>query len=400
MLKASRAGLIESLESSVLWEQKTNPVACYANHNLLFSLLVDLSQQEMVKMALEPQWEAQAFLHSYAFRPGRDQHDALEQLHASLSTRAQFIANINLSKSLLRLDCKYLLREFKTHPIIIRKVSRWIESGLIAEYCYQSCSFDNKIFALPNGAILAPLLVNLIFNHIQLSIHESSIRHTGSIQKSRIICYGLHCMIISESVASINNCIQILTKWLRKYGSNLNKRDFDIKFTSHRFNFLNYGLIFNNNKKVCEIGPSVHAIKSFNQKNRELIQLLKVGPIKKFISRLRINILDWATDYAQYNSKNTFNHIDKVLFSQLRAVTLKRHPGKSKNWIKKKYFPSQKLYFFQNRYYVASWVLTDTTSLSGEFLPRLQWIRRKHYVKVVSTKSVYDNDYTYWKKRL
>nr|QUE29796.1 hypothetical protein [Erythrotrichia carnea] len=351
----------------------------------------------MIKMALEPQWEAQAFPHSYGFRPGRDQHDALEQLYITLSTKRQFIANINLSKSLSKLDWNCLKRKLIAHPIIVRKINQWLKRGLINEYCYQSCSFDSNVFTLPNGAILAPLLVNILFNDFQLAIDSSMIKCSGLTQKSEVICYGLHCIIISDSMISINNSVQILRKWLYKHRSSLDTKDFDIKFTHDSFNFLNYKLMFN--KKNYQISPSFQAIKSFNQRNRELIQLSKSGPIKNLIYKLRVDALNWATNYAQYNSKEAFHYTDKVLFSQLRAITLKRHPGKSKHWIRKKYFPSKNLYHFQNRYYTASWVLTDTTSLAREFLPKVQWIRRKHYIKVVSTKSIYDNDSLYWKER-
>nr|QUE29203.1 hypothetical protein [Erythrotrichia welwitschii] len=351
-------------------------------------------------MALEPQWEACLFHNSYGFRLGRNQHDALENLYCSLSKHQQIVANINLSQSLLHFDYKVFLKAIKAHPIIIKKVEQWLKQGLVREFIFQSSSFNTHIFCPPDSAILAPLLVNFVLNEIQIRIYATILKNEQLKRTSNIVCYGYHFLIVSESRSQVNHSVLILKHWLSKNGSLLLTKHLDLRPTYSGFNFLNYQFTFETNTKSWKIIPSTQATQLLNQSNREIIQSLKSSPIRKLIINLRSKNLNWAISYAQYNSKNAFCYIDKTLFSQLRAAILRRHPHKSKYWIKNKYFPSNYCYYFENKYYKTSWVLTDTSSLRQEFLPRLQWVRRKHYVTVVNTKSVYDSDYLYWKERL
>nr|QUE28081.1 hypothetical protein [Sahlingia subintegra] len=386
----------------MLWNKKNSFVSKHASHKLLFTLLVDLSKQVIIKMALEPQWEVNLFHHSYGYRPGRSQHDALEEVYINLYDKEQLIANINFSKSFLKINKLKLLQIINAHPIIEKRIEEWLDQGLIEEYVYQSSSFEQHIFDVPRGVVLAPLLINIALNEMLLTIASNVNNNQSEINKTNIVCYGLHCILISKSRVSIEKSIEIIKTWLQYAGMSLSPKHFDIKLIQDGFNFLNYQIIFYKTKrqKNCfNIIPSKQAVQLLNHGNREIIQSLKSGPIKILIKQLRSRIISWGNAYVNYYAKQTFFNIDKVLFSQLRAAVLRRHPNKSKYWIKNKYFPSNTTYDFQNRFYKASWILTDTSSLAQEFLPRIQWIRRRHYIKVVDTKSVYDKDSKYWKKR-
>ena len=48
----------------------------------------DRARQALVKLALEPEWEARFERNSYGFRPGRSCHDALEAIFKALSDQA------------------------------------------------------------------------------------------------------------------------------------------------------------------------------------------------------------------------------------------------------------------------------------------------------------------------
>lgn len=43
--------------------------------------MYDRAVQALVKLALEPEWEARFEPNSYGFRPGRSAHDAIEAIH-------------------------------------------------------------------------------------------------------------------------------------------------------------------------------------------------------------------------------------------------------------------------------------------------------------------------------
>jgi RNA-directed DNA polymerase len=51
--------------------------------------LFDRASQALVKLALEPQWEAQFEPNSYGFRPGRGAHDAIEAIRMMISLKSK-----------------------------------------------------------------------------------------------------------------------------------------------------------------------------------------------------------------------------------------------------------------------------------------------------------------------
>nr|QUE28656.1 hypothetical protein [Porphyrostromium japonicum] len=353
-------------------------------------------------MVLEPQWEAMFAYNSYGFRPGKSHHDAIEKICSNLSGGDGFIANVNLSRALLRLDNKFLISFLQGHPCLVKKVKEWLRNGLAAEYLRQSSSFDQHVFCLPNGVILAPLLINIVLNEIILTIRSESMMPANRVGSSNIVCYGPHLVITAESPQSVDISIQILQRWFSDRGVFIDRKDLDVRAIHNGFNFLNHQILVNRKREagnLVEVVPSKQAIQLFNQKNREIIQSLKSGPIKLLIKYLRPRILHWGAIYSPYYSQPTFMYIDKVLFSQLRAAVLRRHPRKSKHWINNKYFPSRRSYYFGNKKRHASWILTDTSSLAADFLPRIQWVERRHSVKAIEPKSVYDRDVAYWNKR-
>jgi RNA-directed DNA polymerase len=53
--------------------------------------MLDRAMQALVKLALEPEWEAKFEPNSYGFRPGRCCHDAIEAIHNYIRLKPKFV---------------------------------------------------------------------------------------------------------------------------------------------------------------------------------------------------------------------------------------------------------------------------------------------------------------------
>ncbi len=58
----------------------------------------DRALQGLVKLALEPEWEAKFEPNSYGFRPGRSCHDAIEAIFNSIRIMPKFVLDADISK--------------------------------------------------------------------------------------------------------------------------------------------------------------------------------------------------------------------------------------------------------------------------------------------------------------
>ncbi|MGL5028721.1 MAG: reverse transcriptase/maturase family protein, partial [Wolbachia pipientis] len=55
------------------------------------------AKQTLVKMALEPEWEAKLEPNTYGFRPGRSCHDAIEAIFDVLKQKTAYVLDADIS---------------------------------------------------------------------------------------------------------------------------------------------------------------------------------------------------------------------------------------------------------------------------------------------------------------
>jgi len=75
----------------------------------------DRALQALVKLALEPEWEARFEPNSYGFRPGRSCHDAIEAIFNAIRYKAKYVLDADIAKCFDRINHEALLRKLNTH---------------------------------------------------------------------------------------------------------------------------------------------------------------------------------------------------------------------------------------------------------------------------------------------
>ncbi|GGA30622.1 hypothetical protein CYANOKiyG1_47170 [Okeania sp. KiyG1] len=78
--------------------------------------MYDRALQALVKMALEPEWEALFEPNSYGFRPGRNCHDAIQAIQCSIKQKAKYVLDADIAKCFDRINHEKLLEKLNTFP--------------------------------------------------------------------------------------------------------------------------------------------------------------------------------------------------------------------------------------------------------------------------------------------
>ena len=60
--------------------------------------------QALVRLALEPEWEAKFKPNSYGFRPGRSAHDAIEAIFNHVRLKPKYVLDADISLRMTRFD--------------------------------------------------------------------------------------------------------------------------------------------------------------------------------------------------------------------------------------------------------------------------------------------------------
>ena len=72
--------------------------------------MFDRAMQALVKLALEPEWEARFEPNSYGFRPGRSTHDAVEAIFKYIRLKPKYVLDADIEKCFDRINHEALLR--------------------------------------------------------------------------------------------------------------------------------------------------------------------------------------------------------------------------------------------------------------------------------------------------
>jgi RNA-directed DNA polymerase len=95
----------------------------------------DRALQGLVKLALEPEWEAKFEPNSYGFRPGRSCHDAIEAIFKQISQKAKYVLDADIAKCFDRINHKALLSKIHTYPTLRRQISG-LKRGFVGRMNY------------------------------------------------------------------------------------------------------------------------------------------------------------------------------------------------------------------------------------------------------------------------
>jgi RNA-directed DNA polymerase len=91
--------------------------------------MYDRALQALVKLGLEPEWEARFEPNSYGFRPGRSCHDAIGAIFNAIRYKTKFVLDADISKCFDRINHDALLKKLNTYPTLSRQIRAWLKAG-------------------------------------------------------------------------------------------------------------------------------------------------------------------------------------------------------------------------------------------------------------------------------
>jgi RNA-directed DNA polymerase len=127
----------------------------------------DRALQTLVKLALEPEWEAKFEPNSYGFRPGRSCHDAIEAIFSSMRRKAKYVLDADIAKCFDRINHQALLDKLQTNPKLRRQIKAWLKSGVVDN----GSLFPTEQGTMQGGTI-SPLLANVALHGMETLIKE------------------------------------------------------------------------------------------------------------------------------------------------------------------------------------------------------------------------------------
>lgn len=381
--------------------------------------ITDRARQALMKIALEPEWEAKFEPNSYGFRPGRSAHDAIEAIHDVVCHKPKYVLDADISKCFDRINHDALLQKLNTSPKFSRVIKTWLRAGVL-----DNGGFEPTDKGTPQGGVISPLLANVALHGMEEEIRNKTAKYCP-IQRRKVhatlIRYADDFVVIHDDLNIILEAKEIISTWLSQIGLELKPSKTRITHTLEKyegnvgFDFLGFHVClyktskFKGTKKngapnkshterqktgyKCLIKPSKESIQRHLKELGDIIDKAGKSSQADVIIRLNQTIIGWTNYYKIVASSETFRRLEWLLFDKLWAWAKRRHPLKSKSWVANKYWhtdekPNGRRWDFlelKDGRYARLHQHTDT--------------KITRHTKVRPEESPYSGNWTYWSLR-
>jgi len=131
--------------------------------------------QQAVKMVLEPVYEQDFLPCSYGFRPGRSQHDALEEIWRGLTNfGGGWVIDADIKSYFDDIDheaLRGLLARRVRDGVLVRLIGKWLRAGVMEE----GRTIRSET-GTPQGGVISPLLANIYLHEVLDVWFEQEVR--------------------------------------------------------------------------------------------------------------------------------------------------------------------------------------------------------------------------------
>jgi RNA-directed DNA polymerase len=354
--------------------------------------IADRAQQERVRNALEPEWEARLDPKQYGFRPGRGCHDAIVMIHHALAgknAKRGWVLDADLKSAFDKIDHNFLLERIGTFPAR-EQIQGWLKAGVVDRGRYSPTDEGT-----PQGGGISPLLLNIALQGMETAagVHYDS-RGWVKAGCPTVITYADDFVALCHSREQAETVQAKIGAWLQERGLSLNPGKTRIRAVEDGFDFLSFTIRrfhVRNGPKVLTI-PSRDALTKIRQRNAQELRILRGATPAEVIGIMNPIIRGQANYYRPGASTRAYKALDNHLWQQIYKWARRRHPRKPRRWVTARYF-GQHHPTRNDR-----WVFGDRDN--GAYLHRYAWTKIVRHVPVTGRNSPDDPALArYWADR-
>src|SRR3989441_11756895 len=294
------------------------------------------AMQALWLLALSPVAETTADPNSYGFRPQRSTADAIEQCFKVLAKRdcARWILEGDIRGCFDNISHSWLLENIPMDRVVLRK---WLHAGFV----------DNGVLfpteaGTPQGGIASPVLANLALDGLEDAVASAVGRNATARKwaKAHVVRYADDFIVTGLSREMLEQQVKPAVKaFLAVRGLQLAPDKTLITHIARGFDFLGQNVRKYGDKLL--IKPARKSVNALLDKVRDVLGRNKAAEQANVILQLNPILRGWAMYHRHVVAAATFLQIDHLVWSQVWRWAKRRHPRKSAQWIKARYFRRQ-----------------------------------------------------------
>ncbi len=291
--------------------------------------------QAAVALVLLPVWEADSHPHSYAYRPKRNAHQAMDAIKRALLSGRTEVIDADLSGYFDSIPHRELLRLVARRVSdgrILALIKAWLRAPIVERDPQTGrSSVTGNRRGTPQGGVISPLLANLYLSRLDWEVNE---RCQG---RPVLVRYADDFVVLSQPGQGAELMAR-LKRWLETRGLTLNEnktRRLDVRVEG--FKFLGFGVSWRRARRSGRYYPHVEPHPKSQMKLRDKLReklnhwtLWRAA--EEVIPEVNRLLKGWGGYFHYANSTQVFNRVNHFALHRLRRWLWRKHGGRKALW--------------------------------------------------------------------
>jgi len=288
-------------------------------------------------LILEPIFEADFEQCSYGFRPGRNAHQALEEIRGHMRAGYQAVYDADLKSYFDSIPHERLMACVKMRVAdrsVIKLIQMWLKAPVVERSKskggggWEWSRRSRK--GTPQGGVISPLLSNLYLHWFDKVFH----RPTGPAQwgNAKLVRFADDFVVMRRCWEErLSDWIEAkLEGWM---GLEINRdktRVIDVRRPGEKLDFLGYTFRYDRDLKgrrqsYLNVTISEKAVKRERQKLREMISKERCFmPLPQMIEEINVHLVGWANYFSYGYPRQGFRQINAYVRQRLTGHVRRR----------------------------------------------------------------------------
>jgi len=292
--------------------------------------------QSAAAIVLQPIWEADYHDQSYAYRPKRRTHQAMDKIKGALLSGKVEVVDADLSSYFDLIPHRQLLRQVAkrvSDGSVLRLIKAWLRAPIVEE---DRTTGRRKVIpnrrGTPQGGVISPILANLYLNDLDHAVNETC------EQKPTMVRYADDFLILAKPGQGAGLQTR-LKRWLEARELKLNEEKTRLVDTrKEAFEFLGFVVAWRQGRSkrwYPHVEPSVKSRAKMRDKVRAVLEVRTRNQAAVAVVR-KVNQITrgWATTFHYGNSTHVFGKQQTFVRNRLRR------------WLWRKYSCTHDLFAF------------------------------------------------------
>jgi len=302
-------------------------------------------------LVLGPIYEADFHPRSYGFRPGRNAHQALDEIVTALQSGRLEVVDADLSKYFDTIPHDRLLQlvaRRMSDGSVLHLIRQWLDAPVVEE----SGNVLPNRQGVPQGGVISPLLANLYLNALDWAVNDRE------VQGQPVLVRYADDFVILCAPGQGKALHARLEHWLSAHGLQLNEAKTRVADSRRGFDFLGFRVRWQRSRVSRKWYAHVEANPRSQQKLREAVRAKlnhwtlgrRIPEVMTGMNRL---LRGWSGYFHYRHSSRVMGKLNWQVRDRVRRWLWRKHAKKRALWTA---YPDERLHGQYGLWPLPEWV--------------------------------------------